>query len=88
MDIHALRGSFITIAIDNGASPKAIQDIVGHATLDMTMNVYAKSTDRSKRDAIGKLPFATMSEPEHIVKMPEACTNSAQEGIRRNNKAS
>jgi integrase len=78
VDIHSLRGTFITISIDHGASPKAIQEIVGHATLAMTMNTYAKATDRSKRDAVGKLPFATVSTPTHIVKLPKAGTNRAQ----------
>ena len=65
VDLHSLRVTFITLAIEHGASPKAIQDIVGHSTLAMTMNVYAKTTDRSKRQAIGVLPFAQIA-PENV----------------------
>jgi integrase len=67
VDLHSLRVSFTTLALENGASPKAVQAILGHATLGMTMNVYAKATERAKRDAITALPFATSSAPAHIV---------------------
>lgn len=67
VDIHSLRVSFTTLSIENGASPKAVQAILGHSTLAMTMSVYAKATERSKRDAISSLPFAVVSTPEHVV---------------------
>ena len=72
VDIHALRVSFITLAIEHGGNPKAIQEIVGHSSLEMTMNVYAKATDRSKRAAINTLPFATLSSPDHTVSFVDA----------------
>jgi integrase len=59
IDLHSLRVTFTTLSLEGGASPKAVQTILGHATLDMTMRVYAKATDRSMRDAINALPFAT-----------------------------
>lgn len=74
VDIHSLRASFTTIAIDNGASPKAIQAILGHSTLGLTMGVYAKATERAKRDAIAALPFGKCTPPEHIVSFPPAHT--------------
>jgi len=52
VDIHAIRGSFVTHAIGAGASPKDVQTIVGHASLSMTMDVYAKSQDSGKRKAV------------------------------------
>lgn len=67
VDLHSLRVTFTTLAIDNGASPKAVQEILGHSTLNLTMGVYAKSTERSKRDAVGALPFAKVSPPAHVV---------------------
>ena len=72
VDIHSLRGTFATLAIDNGASPKAVQSILGHATLEMTMKVYAKATERSKRDAISAIPFAQASSPKHVISMQNA----------------
>ena len=67
VDIHSLRVSFTTLALENGASPKAVQAILGHSTLALTMGVYAKATDRAKRAAIGALPFAKVSAPEHLI---------------------
>jgi integrase len=67
VDLHSLRVSFATLALENGASPKAVQAILGHATLGMTMNVYAKATERAKRDAITALPFASTSTPDHLI---------------------
>ncbi len=64
VDIHALRVSFVTLAIEGGADPKSIMEIVGHSTLDLTMNVYTKARAQAKRSAINALPFATASEPK------------------------
>jgi integrase len=71
VDIHALRNTFISLAIDGKANPKAVQLIVGHKKLDMTMQVYCKANDRSKREAINALPFAKASAPGHIVSIDE-----------------
>jgi integrase len=67
VDLHSLRVTFTTLSLEGGASPKAVQTILGHATLDMTMRVYAKTTDRSMRDAINALPFASASAPDHVL---------------------
>ena len=72
VDIHALRVSFITLALEHGGNPKAIQMIVGHSSLEMTMNVYAKATDKSKREAVAALPFTNVSPPEGAIPMQDA----------------
>jgi integrase len=69
VDLHSLRVTFTTLSLEGGASPKAVQAILGHATLDMTMRVYAKATDRSMRDAINALPFAKATTPDHVLTM-------------------
>jgi integrase len=71
VDIHSLRVSFTTLIIEGGASPKDVQAILGHSTLNMTMGIYAKVSERSKRNAISCLPFATASQPRHTVSLPE-----------------
>ncbi len=87
VDIHSLRVSFVTLCLENGAKPKAVQEIVGHSTLSLTMNVYAKATESSKRSAVAALPFATTSNPDHVISMDahrsekrtnvdKACTSS------------
>jgi integrase len=70
VDIHSLRVTFTTLALEGGASPKAVQAILGHSTLALTMGVYARATDRSKRDAVAALPFARMTAPAHTVAFP------------------
>lgn len=72
VDIHSLRVTFTTLALEHGAAPKAIQAILGHSTLALTMGVYAKATDRAKRDAVGALPFASVRTPEHVISLQNA----------------
>lgn len=74
VDIHSLRVSFTTIALENGAKPKSVQEILGHSTLALTMGVYAKATDRSKREVVSALPFAKSSTPDHVISLPDAHT--------------
>ncbi len=76
VDIHSLRVTFTTLALEHGARPKAVQDILGHSTLSLTMGIYAKATEQSKREAVSVLPFASSSSPEHIIPMQSAHTVS------------
>ncbi|MEX0938550.1 MAG: tyrosine-type recombinase/integrase [Pirellulales bacterium] len=69
VDIHSLRVSSATLMLERGANPKAVQAILGHSTLTMTMNVYAKATDRSMRDAVALLSGTKASPPEGILAM-------------------
>lgn len=69
VDLHSLRVSFATLAINNGASPKAVQAILGHSTLAMTMNIYSRATEGAKREAVAALPFAKVSDPVGVVSM-------------------
>lgn len=89
VDIHSLRASFATLSIDNGASPKAVQAILGHSTLAMTMTIYAKATERAKRQAVAALPFAKVSNPSHMVSMPDVdttCTSPSDNSQSIENK--
>ena len=79
VDIHSLRVTFTTLALDNGANPKAVQGILGHSTLGLTMRVYAKATERAKRDAVSALPFAKSTAPEHVIPVQNAHTVSTTE---------
>lgn len=82
VDIHSLRVTFTTLSLEHGASPKAIQTILGHSTLALTMGVYARATDRTKREAIGLLPFAgKMSAPDHAVEFPVQTAHKARTSI-------
>lgn len=74
VDIHGMRVSFATLALESGGTPKAVQEILGHSTLDMTMKVYNRARSESKRAAVGALPFATVTEPSRrdIISISEA----------------
>lgn len=76
VDIHSLRVSFTTLSLENGANPKAVQSILGHSTLTLTMGVYAKATDVAKRHAVGALPFASVRKPDHVLEIPTAHSES------------
>ncbi len=65
IDIHSLRGTWATQAIASGADPKSVQAILGHATLEMTLNLYAKATAGGKIAAIEGVSYgpAEKSDP-------------------------
>lgn len=42
---HSMRHSFATRAIENGMQPKTLSKILGHATLQMTMDLYCHVTE-------------------------------------------
>lgn len=61
----------------------------------MTMGIYAKATDRAKRAAVSCLPFATASNPEHVLKLvkdeqasahTEFTSDTAGDETRKKNK--
>ncbi|RCS53972.1 site-specific integrase [Bremerella cremea] len=79
VDIHGMRVSFATLALESGGTPKAVQEILGHSTLDMTMKVYNRARSESKRTAVGALPFATVTTPEKrdVISIEEARKGTA-----------
>jgi len=68
VDVHSLRKTFATNLIVNGTDPKTVQELLGHKTLAMTMNLYTKIHAGTKRQAIGRLSYGAGSEtPDHVV---------------------
>lgn len=49
--IHQLRHSFATIAFENGIPAKTIQEILGHAQLSTTMDIYTDVREKPLADA-------------------------------------
>ena len=48
---HALRHTYTTNLLSNGAQPKDVQELLGHSDVSTTMNVYAHATREAKRNS-------------------------------------
>ena len=48
---HQLRHTFTSNLLSNGATPKDVQELLGHADVSTTMNIYAHSTREAKRSS-------------------------------------
>ena len=53
--VHQLRHSYATIAVEQEVQPKALQGILGHTSLNMTLGIYAKYRDKMTEQAAEKL---------------------------------
>ena len=49
---HTFRHTFATRCLEAGVKPKTIQSYLGHATLEMTMNLYVHTMDSVKQEEI------------------------------------
>ena len=52
---HDLRHAMASALINDGVSPKVVQERLGHSTIAMTMNVYAHATTTAHRDAADRM---------------------------------
>ena len=83
---HTFRHTFATRCLEAGVKPKTIQSYLGHATLEMTMNLYVHTTESVKKEEIELLEqnINTLNSPEfleaayqkavndNIIRMPSA----------------
>lgn len=53
--MHLLRHTFATRCIEGGMRPKTLQEILGHSTIEMTMNLYVHVTDEAKYKEMEKV---------------------------------
>jgi integrase len=55
VSMHSLRHTFATRCIEAGMLPKTVQTILGHSTLQMTMDRYVEITDREKHKELEEI---------------------------------
>lgn len=53
--LHDLRGTFISLLVDEGTGIRAIMEMVGHASPKTTLEVYARAYSESKQSAVANL---------------------------------
>lgn len=49
---HSLRHTYTSNLLDQGASPQDVQELLGHADVRTTMNIYAHSLRNSRRESV------------------------------------
>jgi integrase len=59
--MHALRHTYATRAIERGVMPKALQKLLGHASIKTTMDRYVHVTDASLVNAIKQFENASLA---------------------------
>ncbi len=52
---HNLRHTFCTRFCENESNLKVIQDIMGHADITTTMDIYAEATQEKKQEVMANL---------------------------------
>ena len=77
--IHALRHTFATILIRNGASIKVVQSLMWHASAMMTLDIYGHLFPEDTQAAVDSLPFAfgTDMAQSQSQSQPDAAKGSA-----------
>lgn len=62
-NFHALRHTFATRSIENGIDAKVLSEILGHASVKLTLDRYVHPSDEQKRKSVNALPgFRNMME--------------------------
>ena len=53
--LHDARHSCATLALDAGLHPKVVQQLLGHSSWSVTMDLYSHRVERLQREASAKL---------------------------------
>lgn len=61
--IHNLRHTFCTRYCENETNIKVIQEIMGHADISTTMNIYAEATESKKKESIQNMEGKIVIRP-------------------------
>lgn len=52
---HDLRHTAATLLLSEGVNPKIVQEILGHSTVSMTLDVYSHVTPTMQREAAARM---------------------------------
>ena len=64
--MHVLRHTYATRAIERGVQPKVLQKLLGHASIQTTMDKYVHVTDDSMANAIRQFEGAISPKTDEI----------------------
>lgn len=64
---HTLRHTFATRCIERGMNPKTLQIILGHSTIQITMNLYCHVTDDMLISEMSKFENGANENPEGVI---------------------
>lgn len=53
--VHSLRHTFATRCIEKGVQPKTLQKMLGHSTIQVTMDLYVHVTDEYLENEVKKM---------------------------------
>lgn len=76
---HCFRHTFATRCFEAGVSPKTVQKYLGHASLQMTMDLYTHVLDDQKKEDMLKLESVLIDVFKNSDSMAEERYNDAQE---------
>jgi site-specific recombinase XerD len=64
MRLQDLRGSYVSLLIENGADIRTVMELARHGDVRTTMKAYARSRETVRRDAVEALRKAITVNPE------------------------
>lgn len=61
---HDLRGAYATLALESGANVKFVQDQLGHKTARVTLEIYAKVNEATRKESTRKVQDHILGKPK------------------------